>query len=1236
MNNGVRGLQALASGPGDARHNLFRTLGPTLLISMGYLDLGKWLVAVDAGSRFGYDLVLLVLLFNSSAILFQYLSTCISMATEKNLAEICSQEYNQAICVVLGLQAGLSLLTSELTMIAGLAMGFNLVFEYDDLITSICFATVMVNLLPYTLSHLDKRMAGMFNTFLAGFTLLCFVLGLLVSHPKTPVNMNVMFPKLSGENAYSLMALLGANIIVHNLYTHSSVVQIHRRSPVLTLGSLFHDHLFSILFIFTGIFLVNYVLLISAADESSNTMALNFQDAMELMHQIFTNPAAPVLLLVILLFSSHIISLTCIISSDAISENFFGVKLSLSAHHLLPKAVAMISNIYCANVAGSEGIYQLLIVCPVIQAMLIPSSVIPVFRVSSSRLLMGRYRISLYVEILAFLAFLLTLFTNIIFVAEILFGDSIWTNNLKGNTGSPIVLPYTAVVLISCASIAFALFLAVTPLKSASNGAEAQFSSVHSQREAVNTSHRKSSSPENFIHEVQRSFVDVVPRDSLEGHQKSDFEHTCSSDATTISDAGPQHLTAHRMTNPGSHHSPFINHEESNHEDDWTEPMPKACTATIVEHNTAENIKVKNATEKIVQVEADVCTHKYTEDSHDPVFEKPTGGEAPSSTSYCPTSPTLSRRYSADTSDVNGNLSRIPGLGRAARKQLAAVLDEFWGHLFDYHGKLTQEANTKKFDLLIGLELRAASSAARTDNLSIEASRIPMMRDTTRGSARANSLDSGDKVISNPDLAFGLNMDAMGAPTWYQGMRLSNRDIQSSGSTFLEQNAELHSNFNAPSRFGDQFYQPATIHGYQLSTYFEGINASRSANSSIPLDPRELSGSLVPKYRDSVLHVDKQNVIGSLGAGCSQSPAMNHLHSMVVERSYDDPSSMGGRGSIGSSSYSKKYRSLPDMSAVVAASRTANLKEAKLGRPAANMPHHSRLAVASEKSKYVNATGWSSSLLAFDNLTEHNIERETHYTQPSMNTNTRSLWVQQPFEHLFAASHAELDKIGVNTGPGSSTVTKDDFSCAKFEAELLQSFRFCITKLLKLEGSGWLFMQSSGCDENLIDQVCEAKRVSQEENSDDKEADCNCKQQKCGVDCVWQASLVLSFGVWCIHRVLGLSLMENRPELWGKYTYILNRLQGILEPAFLKPRKPLTVCACLKKASPVAKPITGTFTTAAVMLEVIKDVEQAVSGRKGRSGTAAGDVAFPKGKENLTSVLKRYKRRLSSKPLTGR
>lgn len=106
--------------------------------------------------------------------------------------------------------------------------------------------------------------------------------------------------------------------------------------------------------------------------------------------------------------------------------------------------------------------------------------------------------------------------------------------------------------------------------------------------------------------------------------------------------------------------------------------------------------------------------------------------------------------------------------------------------------------------------------------------------------------------------------------------------------------------------------------------------------------------------------------------------------------------------------------------------------------------------------------------------------------------------------------------------------------------------------------------------------------------------------------------------------------------------------QGIIDPAFFKPRSPLAPCFCLQVLPahqrklnphlsnemllPTAKPSRGKCTTASALLELIKDVELAISSRKGRTGTAAGDVAFPKGKENLASVLKRYKRRLSNKP----
>lgn len=1232
--DGVRSLaQSLGADDGGGS-NLFRTLGPALFISIGYIDLGKWVTTVDAGSRFGYDLVLLVLLFNFSAVLCQYLSICIGMVTTKNLAQICVQEYSQPICVGLGVQALLSLLTAEITMISGIAMGFNLVFEYDDLVTGIWFASFAVNLLPYAISHLDKKMAGIFNACIAGLALLCFVLGLLVSQPKVPLDMDVMFPKLSGESAYSLMALLGGNVIAHNFYVHSSFVQAQRRSPV-TLGALFHDHLVSILFIFSGVFLVNYVLISSAAVGSGDTLLLTFQDVVELMNQIFMNPAAPLVFLMVLLLSSHIVSLSSIIGSHAIVENFFGINLSLSAHHLLLKVFAMIPTIYYAKVAGSEAIYQLIIICPVIQAMLLPASVIPVFRVASSRSIMGNYRISSSVEILAFLAFLLMLFTNIIFKAEILFGDSTWTNSMKGNTGSPVVLPYTLVVLISCACLMFTLFLAVTPLKSASNEAETLEFSMHSQREPLgSTHHREDVFLEDVAHEeVQRSSTDAILRDPMESHQKSALEHTESYDTTVESDPDSQQSTAYTVSTPKAQPSPPVYHEEPKPVcvADWTESIPKVSTASEVEHIHAENIKGKSATEKDVEVVAEVCTDKDNVASHNLEHEKSAGGRAPSNPDG-PPSLTFSRGKDSDAG--SGSLSTLSGLGRAARRQLAATLDEFWGHLFDYHGKLAQDANGKRYNFLLGLDSRAANSAVRADNQTIEASNSPLMRDALRASATSlNSWDSmsRDKDIRSLDWSSGHQMGPMGSSNWSQSMNSPYTDISSSSSSLLEQNAKYYSNFNMPSYSDNQFYQPATIHGYRLASYLKGMNASRSQHSNIPLDPRRVPRSSeysFPNYADPVMHARNQNLRGSLGANSPQSPAMNRLNS-TIERPYYDSTSVDESESVGSPGYSKKYHSSPDISALIAASKKALLNEANLGGAAGNQSYLSKLA--SERSQYVDSAARSKAQIAFNERSQHSLQRNVLSMQLGMNPNNKSLWAQQPFEQLFGVSSAELNKSGVNTGQRSSGLTKDDSSYTDCEAELLQSLRLCIMKILKVEGSGWLFRQNGGCDENLIDQVAAAERHSQETTENLLSADL----PNCGETCVWQATLVVSFGVWCIRRVLDLSLVESRPELWGKYTYVLNRLQGIIEPAFSKPRKPLTGCACLQITGPVARPISGTFTTSAAILETIKDVEQAISGRKGRSGTAAGDVAFPKGKENLASVLKRYKRRLSSKPSAG-
>ncbi|KAJ3669969.1 hypothetical protein LUZ60_010293 [Juncus effusus] len=1198
--------------------HLFPSLGPALMISMGYIDLGKWVAAVEAGSKFGSDLVLPVLFFNLFAILCQYLATCISMATGKNLAQICQDEYSKSTCMLLGAQAELSILTSKLTMVFGVAHAFNLLLGFD-LITCICLAALATNILPFFITNLESKNGESAYVFIAGCALLSYVVGVLFSQPEIPLATNVMFPRVNAEDAYSLMALLGANVMAHNFYVHSSLVQSQnqRRNRVVAMGALFHDHFFVILFIFTMLFLVYFVLINSAALLSSTAdILLNFQDAVLLMDQVY--PMVPVVFLCVLLFSSQVITLTSNIGTDLISHHFFGLNLSHSTHHLALNFLTVVPAIYFAKTSGAEGIYQLFTLCQVIQAILLPSSVIPLFRIASSNILMGAFKISSYVEMCSFAAFLVMLSANIIFFTEMLLGNSGWMNGLKGNTGISVVIPYPVIILLSFVSIGFTLFLAVTPLKSASDEVanhgwlSTNQTNISQSSEISDISDRRMLESNLLEIETETERESTVcfeeEGDFVVEQEKSSYEtasvkvHETRQETFDDSSAG---------TSPIS--SPVWIEEESKSivETDWTDSNVIEKGNVIVHADPAgeANQITITQTERNIPSEPELQIPVPKETTE----EKESGIEIPVS------HPDLTKEKEQlepvsinsfkdfDLGSGPASLSRISGLGRAARKQLSAILDEFWAHLFDFHGKLTQDASLKKLDVLLGLDLRIVGSTDKTGQ--------------NQNPINMNESIKNSVMRSNLDLSYGLNT---GSTSWSQSMQLP---PTSNGIMEQQQQQKInslnYSNFNSPNYSDNQFYQPATIHGYQLASYLKGFNTGRNPYLPDPIQRAPKSPSPYASNGMSGLNESYQNLLGTTDLTSLQSSISSRINQLIAERNYLDSSLIEPTENLGGSSnnYAKKYHSSPDVSALIAASRKALLNEGNLGTGTIGpQPYLSRMA--SDRSQMYlgpisrSGTGTGTGL-GLDELGPPRPQRDIYSLQsnpnPNLSPNTKSLWSKQPFEQFF---------------PMTNTPSKgQDFSYADSEAKLLQSLRFCITKLIKLEGSSWLFSQDGGSDEDLIERVAESEWVilsEKDETGPDPTALPNC-----GDDCVWRAALVVSFGVWCIRRVLDLSLVESRPELWGKYTYVLNRLQGIVDPAFSKPRGPLNLCKCVQVPN---KPMSlkSNFTTALTVLEMIKDVESSVSGRKGRSGTAAGDVAFPKGKENLASVLKRYKRRLTS------
>ncbi|CAN0926911.1 Ethylene-insensitive protein 2, partial [Linum grandiflorum] len=1405
-----------------ALRRLLPAVGPALLISVAYVDPGKWAATVEGGARFGIDLVLPMLFFNLAAILCQYLSAKVGIITGRDLAQICSEEYDKGTCMLLGIQTAVSVMALDLSMVLGIAHGLNLLLGLD-LPTCIFLTAVDAVLFPFLGAFLKHK--GYYPSIcVAGSLLLFYFLGVLISQPEVPLSLNGMLMKLSEESAFALMSLLGASVMPHNFYMHSSIVLHHPRSPNVSKSSLCYDNFLAILCIFSGIYLVNYVLMNSAANvfHSTGLVLVTFPDAMSLMEQVFRSPVAPLFFVVILYLSNQISALTWNHGGQVVVHDFLLLDIPNWLQRATTRIVAIVPALYCVWTSGVEGAYQLLIFSQVMVALLLPSSVIPLFRVASSRAIMGAHKISQVLEFLAVITFMGMLGLKIIFVVEMIFGDSDWIGNLQWNMGSSSSVPYLVLILTAFTSFCLMLWLAATPLKSATL-TDAQPWNWDAKQTLPEPSMRRD---ETYLGETRfegdpvmsfdgytdRTIVNAdphLPEPVLDSHKdlhlrpvvdketQSDMKLPSPmrsnqsemkipspplrpnqsemkipspplrpnlSDMKIPSPLGPNqsemkipsplgpnqsemkipsplrpnqsemkipsplgpnqsemkipspplrpNLSDMKLPSPQRPnqsdlklHSPL---EPDLEPAPSVEPVsvPKEADMAVTEldlPDSSQKVESLEPIEKTVSMEGDLLPEKESQHVMEP--EEPSKG-VPSLTSDGPSSFRSLSGKSDDGGNGAGSLSRLAGLGRAARRQLATVLDEFWGQLYDFHGQATQDAKNRRLDLLLidpklsfsflkadpsameynGHLSRTASKGSESfcdsprqmtlqntldspyggrtsllsnhsqllDNFSVASSSVVdpserryssvrnlpssdgwvnsqpatnVMDPSERRYSSVRNLPSSDSwgntqpttnVMDPSERRYSSVRNLPSSDSWgntqpqpttnamdaserrYSSVRTlpssdswgnntqpatnvnvmdpserrysSVRNLPSSDS--WGNNTQPASNVNAmdpserryssvrnlPSSDGWGNTQPATIHGYQIASIANRIAKERSSSG--------LNGGIEPMSPTSSamgMQSYREPQASALGQRMGyQNFAVSRNSSLQSETQYYDADNGGQTSST------KKYHSLPDISGIAGPYRELYLSRQRDGSGG----FASSLGRTSYESSLYPTTGsGTATSLGFDAFPFPTTTATTSTTGPG------SLWSRQPFEQ-FGVGDTNRAVGSRSTNP----IAREASTIVDAEAKLLRSFRCCIVKLLKLEGSDWLFRQNDGSDEDLIDRVAARERclyeaearemghLDESQSSSDKKKNDDASIASilvssiphCGEGCVWKADLIVSFGVWCIHRILDLSLMESRPELWGKYTYVLNRLQGIVEPAFLRPRTPMQPCFCLQ------------------------------------------------------------------------
>jgi manganese transport protein len=372
-------------------------VGPGLMVSVGYMDPGNWATDLAGGAQFGYLLLSVVLISNLMAILLQHLSLKLGIATGRDLAQACRDHFSPPVAFVLWVLCEIAIAACDLAEVIGSAIALNLLFGIP-LVAGVLITAVDV-LVVLLLQHrgfryLEAMVAGL--VFLIGG---CFAYELLAAQPAVGAMLGGLIPSpqiITNPSAlYIAIGILGATVMPHNLYLHSSIVQTRAyerndegKRSAITFATI--DSTVSLLFAF----FINAAILITAAAAFYGTEHANIadiHDAYKLLTPVLGATFASTLFGVALLASGQNSTLTGTLAGQIVMEGFLNIHMRPWLRRLITRAIAIVPAVIVAALYGERGTGQLLVLSQVILSLQLSFAVIPLVMFTSDKVKMGKF-----------------------------------------------------------------------------------------------------------------------------------------------------------------------------------------------------------------------------------------------------------------------------------------------------------------------------------------------------------------------------------------------------------------------------------------------------------------------------------------------------------------------------------------------------------------------------------------------------------------------------------------------------------------------------------------------------------------------------------------------------------------------------------------------------------------------------------------------------------------------------
>lgn len=417
--------------------------GPAYLISVGYMDPGNWATDLAGGSQFGYALLWVLLMSNIMALLLQSLSARLGIVTRLDLAQASRETYPKFINYILYGLAEIAIAACDLAEVLGMAIGLNLLFDIS-LINGVLITVLDTFLLLFLINKGMRKMEA-FIIALVAIIGVSFVFEMIFAEPELPKVFAGLIPSIPNETAlYIAIGIIGATVMPHNLYLHSSLVQTRKfdRSKAGIKQAIKYNLIDSTIALNLAFFVNAAILILAAATFYKSGMfhIAEIQDAHQFLEPMLGTKWAPILFAVALIAAGQSSTITGTLAGQIIMEGYINLRIQPWIRRIITRLIAIVPAVIVISVFGESVTGKMLIFSQVVLSLQLGFAIIPLIHYVSDKNKMEGFHIGKWTKIAAWIIATIIVSLN----AKLVFNEIVGWLEASEN---PIVLWLTVVPL---------------------------------------------------------------------------------------------------------------------------------------------------------------------------------------------------------------------------------------------------------------------------------------------------------------------------------------------------------------------------------------------------------------------------------------------------------------------------------------------------------------------------------------------------------------------------------------------------------------------------------------------------------------------------------------------------------------------------------------------------------------------------------------------------------------------